>query len=588
MELNVILLCFTVAICTYALLSKSNPDWNPIKILGNQKFYSIAVMALFLVAVAVRVWHFGSVPSGLNQDEAMAAADANALAGYGTDRFGTRLPVYFEAWGYGQMSVLLSYCIAPFIRIFGLTPVSIRLPMLLASLAGVYVLFRFAYRAFGRMPALVVLFFVAINPWQIMQSRWSLDCNMLPHFLLFSVYFLYIGLEKKAYLYLSMVFFALTMYSYGIAFYSIPLLLLALCIYLLIKKRIRPWEAAAAALIYFLCAWPIFAVVIINYFKLPTLKTGFITMQYFSGSIRMNDLIIYSKDFFNQLSGNLRSMADMTVLEKGDFNWNFIAGYGHMYLFTLPFVIVGLWYLTRRSVSVAKRAIAPVPVDAGPSDGTARYILWAWLAVSVFSGLMVNNVNTNRINIIYYPMILLASLGIWHVLFRAAPVKKIAIAVAVLYALSFAGFTAAYFGEHSKALANDFCSGLTDAVKYADGLDADVLYITADSRSEEAYTCSEIYTLIGADVDARYFQGVAQAKNRTTGKQLLPYKTRYQYIDFLEFTFDKPVGSVYVFNRDESDLFDPAEYDIKEFGNFSVAVKVQEIEIPADDEEPAG
>lgn len=63
--------------------------------------------ALMLAAFLLRVWQFGSVPGGMNQDGAMAAVDAKALADHATDRYGMFMPVHFTAWGYGQMSVLL-------------------------------------------------------------------------------------------------------------------------------------------------------------------------------------------------------------------------------------------------------------------------------------------------------------------------------------------------------------------------------------------------------------------------------------------------------------------------------------------------
>ena len=94
---------------------------------------------LFLIIyglIAIRVIGFPLIPGGLNQDGVMGAVDAKALAEYGTDRFGTFMPAHFEAWGYGQMSVLLSYLTVPFIKIFGLNKLAMRLPMLLASLAG--------------------------------------------------------------------------------------------------------------------------------------------------------------------------------------------------------------------------------------------------------------------------------------------------------------------------------------------------------------------------------------------------------------------------------------------------------------------
>lgn len=577
MEINILVLCLVIALCAYAVFARANGETRPERFPKGSRLYILLVAGIFAVAVGIRVYQFGGVPSGLNQDGAMAAVDANALAHYGTDRFGMKFPAYFTAWGYGQMSILMSVLMVPFIKLFGLTIVTARLPMLLASIAGLVVLFLFVKKVLGRTPALVVLAFAAINPWHIMQSRWALECNLLPHMLLFSVYFLYLGLEKKPFLYVSMVSFGLTMYTYGIAFYTVPLLMIVLCVYLLAKKRIKPWEAALSALVYLAVAWPIFAVVAVNMFKLQTFDAGYITIPYFSDSIRTRDLILFSNHFGAQLVDNLRSLINMAFLEKGDFNWSFIPGYGHMYLFTLPFVLTGIWVLFRkRKAGAALQSPQDGVALSGPSaqvDPTARFMLAAWFAVAMFSGLMVNNVNTNRINIIFYPMIVLASLGIWHVIRQTAHMRRAAIAVALVYTLSFAGFTAYYFGDHAKALAVDFCSGLTDAIKYADGLDSDVLYITSYSRDPTAFSCSEIYTLFGADIDARYFRGEAQATGKN-GKPLLPYKQRYLYVNFATSGFNQPLGSVFVYNaQEESYLFDSGEYDTRIFGRFGVAVK---------------
>lgn len=576
MELNLLLLCFSVAVCTYALVARPGGEKGTDRFFKGRG-YAVAVAAVFALAVVVRVYRFGGVPSGMNQDGAMAAVDAHALADYGTDRFGMWMPAYFTAWGYGQMSVLMSWLMVPFIKLFGLSVVTSRLPMLLASLAGIWVLYRFTERLFGRTAALITLLFLAVNPWHIMQSRWALECNLLPHFLLFSVYFLYRGVEKRAYLYISMVFFALTMYTYGIAFFSVPLLMLALCVYLLVKKRIKPWEAGAAAAVYFAIAWPIFAVVVINTFKLQTLYTPFVTVPFFPDSIRTNDLVVYSPDFIGQLLHNVRSFVDMALLERGDFSWSFVPGYGHMYLFTLPFTLLGLWAFARRRRLAAEAeggeaAPAPLPMAEEPSAASGRFFLAAWLCAALFTGLMVNGVNTNRINIIFYPMCVLASLGILYAVTRTARGGRLAVAVSLAFALGFAGFTSAYFGEHSQVLARDFCSGLPEAIEYADAQDADYVYVTSYTRDENAFTCSEIYTLFAADIDAKYFQGKADAYG-PKGEKRLPYQQRYRYMDFDTLSIGEIADAVYVFNLEESYLFDPEYFDIAYFGGFGVATQ---------------
>ena len=87
-----------------------------------------AVFLVLCVLLAVRLTAFGTIPGGLNQDGAMAAVDAKALGEYGTDRFGTFMPAHLRAWGYGQMSALLSYLMVPFVKIFGLNRTAVRLP----------------------------------------------------------------------------------------------------------------------------------------------------------------------------------------------------------------------------------------------------------------------------------------------------------------------------------------------------------------------------------------------------------------------------------------------------------------------------
>jgi indolepyruvate ferredoxin oxidoreductase beta subunit len=123
----------------------------------------------------------------------VTAVDALALAHHGTDRFGTFLPAHFTAWGYGQMSVLLSYCMVPFFRLFGMNAVTARLPMLLWSFAGMAAAYGLLRRLLGRRAALLGLLFLCICPWHFMQSRWALDCNVLPHAFLIGLALLYRG-----------------------------------------------------------------------------------------------------------------------------------------------------------------------------------------------------------------------------------------------------------------------------------------------------------------------------------------------------------------------------------------------------------
>lgn len=166
------------------------------RLLDSPRFLRMTLLLVLYGLVAIRSIGFGSIPGGFNQDGAMGAVDALALATYGTDRFGNWLPAHFQAWGYGQMSVLLSYMSVPFIKLWGLNSVTARLPMLLASVAGAGALYGLVKDIFGSRAGVVTLVCVAIAPWHFMQSRWALDCNMFPHMFILGLFFLNRGLKK--------------------------------------------------------------------------------------------------------------------------------------------------------------------------------------------------------------------------------------------------------------------------------------------------------------------------------------------------------------------------------------------------------
>lgn len=64
-----------------------------------------AIILFVLFAIFIRAYHFGSVPIGLNQDEASTGVDAYMLARYGTDRHGTPNPAALIAWGSGMYAL---------------------------------------------------------------------------------------------------------------------------------------------------------------------------------------------------------------------------------------------------------------------------------------------------------------------------------------------------------------------------------------------------------------------------------------------------------------------------------------------------
>lgn len=148
-----------------------------------------------LIGILARTFMFGEVPGDINQDEAFAGYNAYTLLHYARDSYGYRLPVYLTAWGSG-MNALESYLMIPFVALFGLKIWAIRLPMLLVGIFSLVAVYKIVLRFSNTKFALLALFLVAISPWHVMLSRWALESNLAPGFVLFGIFFFIWGLDK--------------------------------------------------------------------------------------------------------------------------------------------------------------------------------------------------------------------------------------------------------------------------------------------------------------------------------------------------------------------------------------------------------
>ncbi len=510
----------------------------------NKKIELMLWIMIAFLAVFIRVYRFGDVPGGMNQDGAMAAVDAKALAEYGTDRLGMRYPVHLTAWGFGQMSALMSYLMAPLVKLLGLSVISARLPMLLVSLASLLLLYLFARDLGGPQSALAVFFFASINPWHIMQSRWALDCNLFPHFLLAGVFFLNRGISGKRYfLPLSMVFFAFSMYCYGISIYTVPVMLLASCVMLLCKNKIRIGESLGCAAVYFFFAWPFIVCMILNTFNLPTIRTPLFTIPYFPYSLRSSDILFFSEKPLEQLVINARSTLQILLQIYNGDAFNSIKGFGTMYVFSLPFLFLGMIILFRQS-----------------RTKPAASLIIIWFFTAVFEGLVTARVNINRINILFYPLIIFTGIGIYSSIrfcLQRPRLKAAGYLLPALWVIGFMLFSHTYFTVYADQSRSLFMEDFGHALTAIKGTDAPKVYISADAQYKGYSHVSEILTLFYLDIDAEY----------------------YQSSDFSErFTFKIPPepdpgeDAVYVAAKDDLPLFDEGLYSFVDYGKFYVIV----------------
>ena len=218
------------------------------------------IMLLFAFILHIGVFIYFMVKKPINIDEAMTVLNANSLAKSGTDILGEKLPIYFDTWLHGGQSPFATYLVAIMIKLFGYSLFVTRVPMFVFSMLGLIAFYKFLKEVIPENETLINIAFclACISPWHLYSSAFTLDCNFLPHIAMFGMYFLAKGInsKKSKYFVFSMLFFGLGFYCYILSAIIIPVLLAALFLILLIKKKVSFKNTIISVITIFIVAIP--------------------------------------------------------------------------------------------------------------------------------------------------------------------------------------------------------------------------------------------------------------------------------------------------------------------------------------------
>lgn len=524
------------------------------------KYYWLFFALCMATGVLVRVWRFGELPLGMNQDGTVAGVEAYSLLMTGTDQHGTPWPTYFEAWGYSQMSTLYSYLLIPFVKVMGLSKLTLRLPMLLVSILTLPLIWDLARRVLGRNYALLALFLTAVCPWHIIQSRWALEANLMPHILLLAMELLLIGMGKKRFaLYASMIFFGLTPYAYGVACYIVPVILLLGAIYCVARKKISIADLIVCMVIFFATSGLYFATMAINAFGLESVTVGPFTLPHFEQSLRSREMAFMQENPYSMILGNLYEYLNTFLIMTDGADHSATRWTHTLYLFMPPALLCGavwMWH-DRRELARAK---AETPLRDG------AFLVLVWMGSTLVNGLIVGCV-INRNNAIYYPALLCCAYALW----RMSKRLRVGLLAAVLMiVLSFAGLCGTYFAdeEYQASVGEVFNHGLQEALTDTHAWDCDCYYITITGAADrEKIMTGQV--MFAHRIDSAQRQEYAELCGPDGEPNGWYYTERYVYQDFTDFEPDPMECATYIIRQDEKALFDEADYLITDYGNYA-------------------
>jgi len=327
------------------------------------KFLLLIIIAAFLL----RFYQLGLNPPSLTWDEVALGYNAFSLGIDGRDEFGTFLPLAsLESFGDYKPPVYAYLDILP-IKLLGLTAFAVRFPSALFGVLTVLMTYFLTKRIFGSEKkkeyyALASAGVLAFSPWHIMLSRAAFEANIATFFLVVGIWAFLVAIQdKKWVLLVSVISFVLSLYSFNSARIVAPLLVGMLSVGFYkdiwrIKKQV-----IIASILGILLVAPL-----VPFMLSPQAKIRFQEVNIFTDpkliENRNQEVVNGNGSVFSRVIHNHRVVYGLAYIEhyfdhfnpgylfsRGDVNPKFsIQDVGQMYLFELPFLLLGILLLFRK------------------------------------------------------------------------------------------------------------------------------------------------------------------------------------------------------------------------------------------------
>ncbi len=340
------------------------------KYIKLQKYFLLLSFIVLLSAI-LRFVYLGSHPPSLTWDEVAIGYNAYSIGIDGKDEYGKVLPYqYFESFGDFKPPLAIYLDVLP-VKIFGLTPFAVRFPSALCGVLSVLMTYFLTKRIFENSSkkeilALVSAFILAISPWHIMLSRGMFEANIATFFLISGVWAYLSAMQgKKWHLFFAAFFFVASIYTFNSARIVAPLLVVLLSlryIKVLWKNKVYSIGAGIFGLILFLPILPFLlsdqAALRFHEVNIFTDPTPIVTSN--------QEIVNDSGEIWSKILHNWRVVYILSFIDHyfdhfnpsylfitGDENPKFsLQDVGQLYLWDLPFFIIGILFLFRKREGV--------------------------------------------------------------------------------------------------------------------------------------------------------------------------------------------------------------------------------------------
>lgn len=347
---------------------------------------------IILLALLLRVWRIDLFPVALYGDEQAFAWNAFNILKLGQDEYGSPYPLQFRSFEDYKAPIPV-YLLVPFIKIFGLTPFAVRIPIVLASTATVIATYFLVRKFLNKKISLLITFFFAISPWHIHLSRGFFEATLSLLFFVLGIYFFLRSSRDIKRMLISMLFFTLSLYSYFTPRILLLFFLPFLFIYEgLFSAQIHQITSVERKKLFFRygISFSLFLILCLPLIQSTFFGEGFSRFQKLSESVnkivvetvrieRSSSLLqepwrnllhnkltvqfrLFTNNYFEHFSTNFWYVYGDNSLRY------FLGNMGMFHIFELPFFIAGLYWLWKDKRKVALfflgwLILAPIPAS---------------------------------------------------------------------------------------------------------------------------------------------------------------------------------------------------------------------------------
>ncbi len=182
--------------------------------LGMKKYVLLILGIIVALAFGLRIYKVTEIPPSLSWDEVSIGYNAYSILKTGRDEHGRFLPLdTFIAYG-DYKPPLSIYFTVPFVAVFGLNELSVRLPSVLFGTATVFLIYFLVLELLGYVSEntsntfqkstqeylpLLCAFALSVSPWHINLSRAGFEANIALFFVALGVLLTMKAIKKPKY-----------------------------------------------------------------------------------------------------------------------------------------------------------------------------------------------------------------------------------------------------------------------------------------------------------------------------------------------------------------------------------------------------